>query len=79
MLNDLASLDGLLSVTGRISGTTVTLYASTLTKLVTLTDSSGYHAPLTAQGFTQLALAPAGTQFRGVALAPEGTIPASPG
>ncbi|ULH13877.1 hypothetical protein MF271_00065 (plasmid) [Deinococcus sp. KNUC1210] len=56
-------------LTGYVSGSTVTLFATTPTKLVSITDSSGYNANL-AGSFTTLATAATNTAFRGVALAP---------
>lgn len=67
-----ASVRGL---TGRVSGTTVTLFGtySAGSKLFTLADSSGYNATITGT-VTDLATAAANTAFCGVALAPQSAI-----
>jgi hypothetical protein len=70
--------DDYTSVTARVSGTTVTLYAIRKGgigatgggELVTLVDSSGYNGAFSATP-TLLATAATNTAFRGVALAPE--------
>lgn len=64
-------------ITGVVTGTSVTLYATRLsTQLVSLTDTSGYNGSFAG---TPTLLASSGTNkaFRGVALAPEGA-PAPP-
>ena len=63
--------DAYRSVVGVVAGTSVTLYATgNGTKLVTITDSSGYNEPLSGTP-TLLATAPTNEAFRGVAFAPQ--------
>src|SRR5262249_1618261 len=77
--------DAYRGLTGTVSGTTVTLYAtgnggSGATgggKLVTLTDSTGHDGTLAATP-TTLATASANEAFRGVAFAPQATASATP-
>ena len=67
-----ANADDYRGLTGIVTGTSVTLYATRLgTQLVSLTDTSGYNGAFT--GIPTL-LASSGTNkaFRGVALVPEG-------
>ena len=71
--------DAYRGLTGVVSGTTVTLYATRKGgsgstgggELVSLVDATGYNAPLVAAP-TLLATAATNTAFRGVALAPVG-------
>lgn len=56
-------------LTGVVSGTTVTLYATSSTNLYSLVDASGYNANITAS-LTTLATAAANTSFKGLAFAP---------
>ncbi len=58
-----------LGLTGTVSGTTVTLYATSRTNLYSLVDASGYAANITAS-LTTLATAAANTNFKGLAFAP---------
>ena len=63
--------DAYRSVAGVVSGTSVTLYATgNGTKLVTITDSSGYNGTFSGTP-TSLATAATNEAFRGVALAPQ--------
>ena len=65
--------NGLSSLTGVVSGTTVTLYASsgggTTRKITSLTDASGYNNTITGTHATVFS-APANTAYRGVAFVP---------
>ncbi|MFN9222255.1 MAG: beta strand repeat-containing protein [Planctomyces sp.] len=63
------TLSGCRGVTGVVSGSTVTLYATSGTSLVRVTDSTGYDGNLTATA-TTLVTASSNTVFRGVALVP---------
>ena len=63
------TLSGCRGVTGVVSGSTVTLYATSGTSLVRVTDSTGYDGNLTATA-TTLVTASSNTAFRGVALVP---------
>ncbi|MFN5975978.1 MAG: Ig-like domain-containing protein, partial [Planctomyces sp.] len=63
------TLGGCRGVTGVVSGSTVTLYATSGTSLVRVTDSTGYDGNLTATA-TTLVTASSNTVFRGVALVP---------
>jgi hypothetical protein len=56
-------------LTGTVSGSTVTLYATSSTKLYSLVDASGYNANITAS-LNTLATATANTSFKGLAFAP---------
>ena len=75
--------DVLYGVTGVVTGTTVTLYATGSTgsndggTLYTLTDSGGYNGSLSGV-LTALATAAANEAFRGVALAPMAATSPSP-
>ncbi len=65
------SADAYRSVVGVVSGTSVTLYATgNGTKLVSVTDSSGFDGALTAAPVT-LATAPTNEAYRGIAFAPQ--------
>jgi len=57
-------------LTGSTSGTTVSLFASTGTRLFSLSDASGYNQAFSSTAPTQIAIAAANTAFRGVAFAP---------
>lgn len=67
--NILPTGGGLRGLTASVSGTTVTMYATTGAALYSFTDASGYNASLTGS-LTSIATAPANTAFRGVASAP---------
>lgn len=56
-------------LTGIVSGSTVTLYATSATNLYSLVDASGYNANITAS-LTTLATAAANTSFKGLSFAP---------
>jgi hypothetical protein len=60
---------GTRGLTGVVTGTSVTLYTTTINALYALVDASGYNNNITG-AFTSLASAPTNTAFRGVALAP---------
>jgi hypothetical protein len=61
-------------ITGAVSGTTVTLFATTASGLYKITDTGGYNAaPSSTSAGTAIATAAVNTAFRGVALAP--TLP----
>jgi predicted extracellular nuclease len=68
------SIAGARGLTGVVQGTNVTLYTTTNTQLVTLTDTTGYNVNI-AGSPTVLATASANTNFRGVAFAPAGATP----
>jgi hypothetical protein len=68
---------GLFGLTGEVVGNSVELYATNATVgdtdatfLYGLTDSLSAIAPATGEAFTQLAAAPADSNFKGVAFAP---------
>lgn len=65
----ISSTAGLRGLTGVVSGSTVTLYATSPGNLFTLTDTTGYNTSITGT-LTSIATAPANTAFRGVAFAP---------
>ncbi|MDQ2807796.1 MAG: C25 family cysteine peptidase, partial [Chloroflexota bacterium] len=69
-----ASVRGL---TGVVTGTSVTLYATGDTKFSAVTDSSGYNATMTGTAVA-LATAAGNTAFRGVAFAPLGAVTPTP-
>jgi hypothetical protein len=82
--------DGYDGLTGTVSGTTVTLYATTNTgNLVSFTDTAGYNAAMSSTTPTTLATAATNEAFRGIAFAPQaltstittvtGNTPANPG
>jgi hypothetical protein len=58
-------------ITGSVSGTTVTLYATSASTLWSVTDASGFNSTVTATAMT-VASASTNTAFRGIAFAPEG-------
>ena len=63
--------DNYRGLTGIVSGTTVTLFATRKgSELVSLVDTAGYNAPFSATTPTLLATAGTNMAFRGVALAP---------
>ena len=59
-----------------MNGSTVSLYATTPTSLVSLTDSTGHNGSVLSLSTTTLATATTNTTFRGVAFAP--VAPAAP-
>lgn len=65
----ISSTAGLRGLTGVVSGSNVTLYATSPGNLLTLTDTTGYNTNITGT-LTSIATAPANTAFRGVAFAP---------
>ncbi len=70
-----AGADDYFGLTGSVSGTTVTLYASRLNgssadQIVSLIDTGGYNAAFSITTPTVLATASANTAFRGIAFAP---------
>ena len=63
-------------ITGAVSGTTVTLFATTASGLYKITDTGGYNAaPSSTSAGTAIATAAVNTAFRGVALAPTLPLP----
>ncbi|GGJ71164.1 hypothetical protein GCM10008939_14470 [Deinococcus aquiradiocola] len=56
-------------LTGTVTGGTVNLYATSASRLVTLSDTSGYGGTLTGSPVT-LATAPTNTAYRGVTISP---------
>ena len=68
---------GIRGLTAAAQGGTVTLYATTSIRLVSLTDSSGYNGTL-AGSFAVLASAAANTGFRGIDFAPVAAVPPAP-
>jgi hypothetical protein len=72
--NIAVSGNSLRGLTGTVSGTTVTLYGTNGSSVVSLTDASGYNATITG---TVTVLGTAGTNmsFRGLALTPESGFP----
>jgi len=62
-------VSGFSGLAASVSGTTVTVFATTPATLYTLTDTSGPDATMTGT-FAALATAPANEAYRGVALAP---------
>ncbi|MGY2893932.1 beta strand repeat-containing protein [Deinococcus sp. UYEF24] len=62
--------DGYRGLTGVVNGSSVNLYATTASKLVSLTDSSGFGGTLSTTP-TTLVSAPTNTAFRGVAISPK--------
>jgi uncharacterized repeat protein (TIGR01451 family) len=71
---NVATTNGLTGLTAVLSGNNVVFYGTANTgaanKLVTFTDSAGYNAAISSGTFTNLATAPAGQTFKGVAFAP---------
>lgn len=61
---------GVRGLTGTVSGTTVTLYATSATDLFTFTDPTGYNGSVTSTTATSITTAGTNTAFRGVAFAP---------
>ncbi|HMQ04014.1 MAG TPA: Ig-like domain repeat protein [Pyrinomonadaceae bacterium] len=68
-LSGTKALSAVRGLTGVVSGTSVTLYATTQSSLQTVTDANGYNAAFGGT-LTSLATAATNTVFRGVALAP---------
>jgi len=68
-LNGIVAPAGVRGLTGAVANGVVTLYATTGTALVTITDNAGYGAPIGGAP-TTLLTAPANVAFRGVAFAP---------
>ncbi|MGI9176558.1 MAG: beta strand repeat-containing protein, partial [Pirellulales bacterium] len=68
-----ATASGVTGLTGSVSGTTVTLYATAGSRLWSLSDSTGYNASVTST-VVQLATPSTNTAFRGIAFAPEGGV-----
>ena len=67
---------GVRGLTGAVTASGVTLYATTsagASQLVTVSDSAAFDAPIAATS-TMLQTAPANTAFRGVAFAPSGGV-----
>ena len=60
-------------ITGTVSGTTVTLYATSASTLWSVIDASGFDATVTATA-TTVTSALTNTAFRGIAFAPEGGV-----
>ena len=73
-LNGTTAPAGVRGLTGTVANGIVTLYATSGTTLVTITDNSGYGAPI-GSASTTLLTAPANVAFRGVALAPAAVTP----
>jgi hypothetical protein len=69
-------VEGATGLVADVQGGAVSLAVTTPTQLLTLTDPSGAGTGFTPSAATVLATAAAGTEFRGVALAPTGTLPA---
>ena len=73
---------GVRGLTGTVSGSTLTLFASTGGSTATgggtlwsIADSAGYNAAPSSTVPTSIATAAANSAFRGVALAPNATVP----
>lgn len=71
-------LDGVLAVAAKATGSTVQLVATTATGLWSFTENDGAAAGFATSAPSQVATAPAGSEFRGVALAPTGDALAKP-
>ena len=71
-------VDGATGLVADVQGAAVSLAVTTPTQLLTLSDPNGAGAAFTPTAPTVLATAAAGTEFRGVALAPTGTLPVPP-
>lgn len=69
-LKNTAPLAGVRGLTGVVSGSSVTLYATTQTGFYSLTDSSGYNANINGTVSSALATPGTNTAFRGIALTP---------
>ncbi|RXK59775.1 T9SS type A sorting domain-containing protein [Lacibacter luteus] len=67
--NNSVAVTNPLGLTATVSGSTVTLYATSSTKLYSLVDASGYNSNISAS-LTTLATASANTTFKGLAFAP---------
>lgn len=70
----IANTTGLRGLTGVVSGSNVTLFITSPTSLLTVTDTTGYNNTLSGT-LTSIATAPANTAFRGVAFAPGDAAP----
>lgn len=68
---------GIRSLTGSISGSSVTLYGASNTKIFTLTDATGYNAAI-AGTVAEVTTATTNTNFRGIDWAPTGGTPLPP-
>jgi len=68
------------SLTGRVAGGAVQLYATTNDGLsvLSLSDTSGAGAPISGGSFATIASAPLNTAYRGIAFAPSGQVPPTP-
>jgi hypothetical protein len=68
------------SLTGKVEGSSVQLYATTNDGLDVLafTDSSGAGATISSGSFATIATAPLNTVYRGIAFAPNGQVPPPP-
>ena len=68
------------SLTGKVEGSSVQLYATTNDGLDVLafTDSSGAGATISGGSFTTIATAPLNTVYRGISFAPNGQVPPPP-
>lgn len=67
--NNSVAITSPLGLTATITGSTVTLYATSSTKLFSLVDASGYNGNVTAS-LTTLATAAVNTTFKGLAFSP---------
>jgi len=70
----IANTTGLRGLTGVVSGNNVTLYTTSASALLTVTDTTGYNATITGS-LSSIATAATNTAFRGVALAPGDAAP----
>ena len=68
-------VDGATGLVADVQGAAVSLAVTTPTQLLTVSDPNGADAAFSPTAPTVLATAAAGTEFRGVALAPTGTLP----
>jgi hypothetical protein len=68
------------SLTGKVEGSAVQLYATTNDGLdvLSFSDSSGAEAPISGGSYTTIATAPLNTVYRGIAFAPAGQVPPPP-
>ena len=83
--NDTSGTTGLFALTGQVVGNTVELYATNYTisdtdqtYLYGITDPLSATTALAGESFTQLAAAPADSNFKGVAFAPQTAVSAAP-
>ena len=72
------TVSGVTGLTGSVSGTTVTLFASDPSNLFSVVDTGGYNTAFSATTLTTIAAATTNEGFRGVAFAPTGTIAIDP-